>query len=298
MANSIQSASSSSEPIDNETKALNFCQRANDLLSLTMRDEDPEEIASEQYEQGVRPTAVDQQQDDDMLIEQATKLFQQAMIADAASIEAHIGLSYIAGLMGDTTASGEYLDKAEKFAPADERIKTLREALLVKIENDRQHVHGPNCSHSHDSHSHHHHHHPSHDHDHVHNENCNHEDQDDLEGVLPVGKDIDVPMIIEKGSVTKKFIMVLRDIFDRFDANKDNSLNNREMQAYSRAVNGQELDDMTMDFLLGTYHSDEHGLTFTGFVELYVNQTMDDPEETFKDLRTLGYNTNLQNLAL
>ncbi|EFA79102.1 hypothetical protein PPL_07927 [Heterostelium album PN500] len=231
-------------------------------------DHDEEEEEEEEEEEDYSEEVDEEEQ----ILDEAASLFTQALSLDGESIEAILGLAYIAGLRNENTESQELLNRAERISPGDERTKALKEALAEKIERQTRHELQKQ-------------------------ENAN--EGDDLEGVLPVGPDVpDMPFIIEKGSVTKKFIVTLRSIFDRFDLNKDNSLSVKELQAYSQFVSNQTLDKNTINFLMKTYDSDKKGLTFTGFVELYVNQTMTEPEETIKDLQTLGYNARLERMAL
>ncbi|GAM19590.1 hypothetical protein SAMD00019534_027650, partial [Acytostelium subglobosum LB1] len=313
MPNSSKS-SSSTHSMDAQERALLICGRANDLLSLigggnnhpdidachittedhqhtehcshhhqstneavdhhqhtehcNHDDDDKIEHSSLQKEDEDEEEGLEAADDEDQIIDEAKSLFNQALSIDQGCIDALIGLSFIAGLDNDDKHSEDLLNRAEALAPGDQRIHALRDALKEKIERAERLQRQSEEQESGNG-------------------------GDDLEGVLEVGNVKDVPFLFHKGSATKKFIVTLRQIFDRFDANKDNSLSLKELQAYSMAVNGQQLDKQTVQFLLHTYNSDKRGLTFTGFVELYINQTIEDPSETFKDLSTLGFDATL-----
>ncbi|KAK3234255.1 hypothetical protein CYMTET_55474 [Cymbomonas tetramitiformis] len=97
--------------------------------------------------------------------------------------------------------------------------------------------------------------------------------------------------IIEKdGSATGDFERVLRDIFDRFDADKDEKLSQEELNCFARACNdgvpfsADELSEIV------TYFDVDEGnrLTFQGFKELMVTQSCSRPEDTWRDLERLG----------
>ncbi|KAF2074678.1 hypothetical protein CYY_004028 [Polysphondylium violaceum] len=202
------------------------------------------------------------------LIEKATQLFTKALGYDEKCLDAYLGLCYIKGLAGEIQESKSLLDKAESFYPNDERINLMK-SLLKEETSSSAHQHTDSC--------------------------CSKDEGDEFEGVIDIGQKIDIPLLIHNGSVTKKFVYVLREIFDRFDENKDECLNKREIQLFSKAVNNQELDAYSLNSILKNYNSTKKGgLTFLGFVEFYINQTCEDSLETWKDLKTMGYNQELK----
>ncbi|KAM9992288.1 hypothetical protein ACTFIY_009730 [Dictyostelium cf. discoideum] len=265
---------------DRELKAIEYCEDANKLikqlkdredrnildetasnLSQTNIDESKNSINNNNNNNNNNDDDEDDDEDEDEIIEKVTELFSKAIEMDSECIDAYLGLAYVKGMQRNYESVSELLEKANKIDPSDERVNIMKQTLeqesLTQDEVDSV---------------------------------------PDFEPVMDIGiPNLNIPFIIINGGVTKKFITVLREIFDRFDRNKDNCLNKAEMKLYSKAVNGQELDLQSLQSMLDGYDSHpRNGLTFTGFVELYVNQTIEDSSETLKDLKTLGYDSELK----
>ncbi|KAM9975388.1 hypothetical protein ACTFIW_010416 [Dictyostelium discoideum] len=262
---------------DRELKAIEYCEDANKLIKQLKDREDKnilDETASNLSQTNIdenknndddNNTDGDDDDDDDFneieIIEKVTELFSKAIEMDSECIDAYLGLAYVKGMQRNYESVSELLEKANKIDPSDERVNIMKQTLeqesLTQDEVDSV---------------------------------------PDFEPIMDIGvPNLNIPFIIINGGVTKKFITVLREIFDRFDRNKDNCLNKAEMKLYSKAVNGQELDLQSLQSMLDGYDSHpRNGLTFTGFVELYVNQTIEDSSETLKDLKTLGYDSELK----
>ncbi|EGC37878.1 hypothetical protein DICPUDRAFT_149515 [Dictyostelium purpureum] len=263
---------------DREILAIELCEEANKLIKKLKVQEDENileettsslsntKLNSENTDNDSKEADDDEEEefDENKTIEQITALFTKAIEIDITCLDAYLGLAYIKGIVKDYETAQQLLIKAQAIDPEDERVSLMKQTLEQDLLNDKQDKEDVDSM------------------------------QDD-ECVLDTGKSsLNVPLIVINGKVTKKFIVILREIFDRFDLNKDNCLNKREMQLYSKAVNGQEMDPHSLQSILSHYDSNRtKGLTFTGFVELYVNQTIEDPSETIKDLNTLGYNKNL-----
>ncbi|KAI8369641.1 uncharacterized protein BYT42DRAFT_617641 [Radiomyces spectabilis] len=81
---------------------------------------------------------------------------------------------------------------------------------------------------------------------------------------------------------------ILREIFDRFDKDKDGVWNNKELQDFAEATNGRSeiVDSFDVD--------DKDQLTYKGFYQMYHIQTLSDPEETLNDFQKHGYDSNLE----
>lgn len=86
------------------------------------------------------------------------------------------------------------------------------------------------------------------------------------------------------------FEAVLTEIFSRFDADGDGSLSVPELQAFVRACNGGEEMDEDELSQLSAFHVDAKGqMTRRGFFEMMHLQTMARPEDSWADLKALGY---------
>ncbi|KAI7870004.1 hypothetical protein BDF14DRAFT_1721921, partial [Spinellus fusiger] len=85
----------------------------------------------------------------------------------------------------------------------------------------------------------------------------------------------------------------LKEIFDRFDKDKDNVWSQHELQTFAEATNGRPFDQAVMDEIVESLDVDENNyLTYKGFYQMYHIQTLSDPEETLNDLRKRKYSNN------
>lgn len=101
----------------------------------------------------------------------------------------------------------------------------------------------------------------------------------------------------EEDAFLPKVAIVLRQIFDRFDVNKDAVLDETELAAYFQFTNGKEdgdgFDAEMQQEIRDNFDVDNQGrLTVNGFLEMYQLQTLSDPEETLNDLKKHGFDEN------
>ncbi len=93
---------------------------------------------------------------------------------------------------------------------------------------------------------------------------------------------------------TEKCRQALTEIFQRFDLDKDGSLNEAELDAYAMVCNEKVLSQEEKGEIKTYFKLDEKGnLTLEGFLDMYHMQTSADPKETWKDLRKFGYDKKL-----
>ncbi|PRP86847.1 hypothetical protein PROFUN_05064 [Planoprotostelium fungivorum] len=116
------------------------------------------------------------------------------------------------------------------------------------------------------------------------------EEEDD--GPTVEGKD--VPLLIENGVMTKQFYEVLVKIFSHYDRDADGVWSDRELADFYMAVNGEEIDQGTIQFLRSHFDCKRGKLTETGFLEFYTSQTDGGVDETWKDLMKLGFDDHLR----
>jgi Ca2+-binding EF-hand superfamily protein len=104
-----------------------------------------------------------------------------------------------------------------------------------------------------------------------------------------------VPDLVEKGEPTEKFVQALEEIFARFDKDGDGGWSDDEFDQYHRFVNGTPISPTVVINFKREYGTTDSGaFSLDGFVTFYVEQTIDDAEETWKDLTKLGYNKKLE----
>ncbi|KAI8820679.1 uncharacterized protein EV422DRAFT_567574 [Fimicolochytrium jonesii] len=86
----------------------------------------------------------------------------------------------------------------------------------------------------------------------------------------------------------------LREIFARFDVDKDGALSPAEVDDFAVATNGEKFSEDTHSELTTYFECTDDGkLTLEGFMDMYHLQTLSDEAETWKDLRKLGYDDQL-----
>jgi len=113
------------------------------------------------------------------------------------------------------------------------------------------------------------------------------------------GKNAPRPPLLNGDWFTHTCQKALEQTFLRFDVDRDGALNVAELQAFSRACNGgecfeeDEINQMRTFFEVDT----NRNLTQTGFLQMYHTQTVARPSETWKDLRTLGFDEKLQRVG-
>ncbi|KAL1921898.1 uncharacterized protein VTP21DRAFT_10540 [Calcarisporiella thermophila] len=99
----------------------------------------------------------------------------------------------------------------------------------------------------------------------------------------------------EDDGLTVQCEEALVEIFNRYDKDKDGSLNKQELDAFATDTNGCSFDQDTLDEINDFLDVTEEGhLTLQGFLQMYHLQTSNDPMETWKDLKTHGYDENLR----
>lgn len=88
---------------------------------------------------------------------------------------------------------------------------------------------------------------------------------------------------------------VLLEVFGRFDADGDGALNKAELQAFAAACNdGETLPDDELEQIADYFEITEDGaLTKGGFFQMMFMQTTSRPQDTWNDLKALGYDESL-----
>ena len=99
--------------------------------------------------------------------------------------------------------------------------------------------------------------------------------------------------MFENGHQSAEFKEILREIFSRFDSDNDGYLNYTEMKEYVLITNNAPLSKQFYESMVRKYHSRHDCLSLKGFNEFYLDQTLDDPLETIRDLNLHGFD-NIQ----
>lgn len=90
---------------------------------------------------------------------------------------------------------------------------------------------------------------------------------------------------------------VLRQIFAKFDADKDGFWSSKELDTFIFATNGAHPTPQVLKQMIKNYPSTPNGLLkVEGLFEFFRRQTLDDPEETRSDLAKHGYDRRLRKI--
>eukprot|EP01119_Soliformovum_irregulare_P009332 TRINITY_DN22576_c0_g1_i1.p2 TRINITY_DN22576_c0_g1~~TRINITY_DN22576_c0_g1_i1.p2 ORF type:complete len:116 (-),score=35.16 TRINITY_DN22576_c0_g1_i1:148-495(-) len=97
------------------------------------------------------------------------------------------------------------------------------------------------------------------------------------------------------GDFTEDAIKLFQEIFDRFDEDKDGFLNEKELDAFAIACNGEKFTAETKKEIIESFDvNSKDELSKKGFIELFHLQTQGDKNETWRDIQKLGYNRNFE----
>ncbi|RKP09954.1 hypothetical protein THASP1DRAFT_22282 [Thamnocephalis sphaerospora] len=99
----------------------------------------------------------------------------------------------------------------------------------------------------------------------------------------------DVPLLAGR-HLSDELARVLTDIFQGFDQDGDQHLSLDELDAFIFFSNGQHAPREFLQHFAANYGADAGRLTLDGFLAFFLQQTLDDPEETRKDLAKHGWN--------
>ncbi|KND00007.1 uncharacterized protein SPPG_04354 [Spizellomyces punctatus DAOM BR117] len=106
--------------------------------------------------------------------------------------------------------------------------------------------------------------------------------------------DARAPLLTDDDVFTPAAESALKEIFSRFDVDKDGNLSRAEIDAFAIAANGEKFDEATIEELSDSFDTTADGkLTLEGFLDMYHLQTLSDEDETWKDLKTFGYDDKL-----
>lgn len=112
-------------------------------------------------------------------------------------------------------------------------------------------------------------------------------------------KDLKQGLIEKNGDLSKQLKAVLGEIFTRFDADGDGALSRQELETFANT--SQTGSNLSEDEIkqLGTFFdtNDKGQLTRKGFEQMYLMQSGSQPDDTWKDLKTLGYSKSLELLG-
>jgi hypothetical protein len=79
-----------------------------------------------------------------------------------------------------------------------------------------------------------------------------------------------------------------------FTPDKDGTWNDNEFAKYYQVVNGIPMPQTDLIYFKTNFETNDEGnLTREGFFQIYSLQTINGADETWKDLKQLGYNENL-----
>ena len=109
-----------------------------------------------------------------------------------------------------------------------------------------------------------------------------------------------VGLLEKNGDLTKQMKLVLGEIFTRFDADGDDALSQAELEAFAVASKtGEGINEDEIKQLGTFFDTDPKGnLTRKGFEQMYLMQSNSQPDDTWRDLKALGYSKALDLLGI
>lgn len=97
-------------------------------------------------------------------------------------------------------------------------------------------------------------------------------------------------MLTNDRTLSAPLASALLDIFAQFDQDKDDALNERELDDFIHHTKGSHLPAPFLHQMAHRFGSDSHGrLTKNGFLAFYLEQTLDDPSTTRTDVGLYGF---------
>jgi len=89
----------------------------------------------------------------------------------------------------------------------------------------------------------------------------------------------------EDGTLTDKFSTLLKEIFMKYDLDKDGMLDREEIRNYFSTLNGEYLNDFSLNLALLKTCGHTDGFYLKDFYQFYIDQTNEDICETYLDLK-------------
>ncbi|RKP26694.1 hypothetical protein SYNPS1DRAFT_5990, partial [Syncephalis pseudoplumigaleata] len=91
-------------------------------------------------------------------------------------------------------------------------------------------------------------------------------------------------------ALSPQLVRVLTCIFEQFDRDQDRHWSCDELNAFITASNGQPAPPAFLRQFIGRYGEHAGRLTLDGLLAFFLQQTLDDPEETRQDLVKHNWN--------
>ncbi|KAJ1676014.1 hypothetical protein EV182_000083 [Spiromyces aspiralis] len=100
-----------------------------------------------------------------------------------------------------------------------------------------------------------------------------------------------VPLLKDPNTLSDALISALQHLFSRFDKDRDNKLSIRELSSLVSVTNGSPPHPMAIKQMIASLERTPRAtsLTWDGFKAFFLVQSLQDPEETRKDLNKLGF---------
>ncbi|ORZ10778.1 hypothetical protein BCR42DRAFT_333127, partial [Absidia repens] len=98
------------------------------------------------------------------------------------------------------------------------------------------------------------------------------------------------PLLVNENTLSAPLASTLLKIFSRFDQDKDDALNIRELDDFIYHTNGSHLSITFLQEMAQRFGSNTRGwLTKNGFLAFYLEQTLNNPSKTRNDIGVYGF---------
>lgn len=228
------------------------------------------------------------------IIEESMKNFEEAIRLDPSNLDAQLGKVYVLGLLEKFEEAKTILESLKQSTTLENELASIQEMLNSLNEMKEQQIQQQQSPQTQTQQQ-------------VPQTGPGSKEEIEIKSTQPVPPQPRIPkfqpkypagdlkLLIENKMMTERFHDVLQIIFEFFDKDRDECWNPSELSAFFVAVNGTPPSKEDVWFIRKNCKTTKRGyLTFEGFLELQLAQAAGGVQETWNDLKKLGFDNSLQ----
>ncbi|ORX85137.1 hypothetical protein BCR32DRAFT_276555 [Anaeromyces robustus] len=96
--------------------------------------------------------------------------------------------------------------------------------------------------------------------------------------------DTTIHFLKKDGTISNALCSIVKEIFVKYDMDKDGMLSKEELRHYFSTLNNERLEDPSLDLCMMIINGNTIGFTLDDFYKFYEFQSRFKPGETFSDL--------------